>query len=40
VTVTPKRRVPTKPSRAAKQRRLDSKTRRGRQKALRGKVTE
>jgi ribosome-associated protein len=40
VTVTAKRRVPTKPSRAAKQRRLDSKTRRGRQKALRGKVTE
>lgn len=40
VTVTPKRRVPTKPSRAAKERRLDSKTRRGRQKALRGRVTE
>jgi ribosome-associated protein len=40
VSVAPKRRVPTKPSRAAKQRRLDSKTRRGRQKALRGKVTE
>ncbi len=40
VTVTPKRRRPTKPSRAAKKRRLDSKTRRGRQKELRRKVTE
>lgn len=32
-----KRRKPTKPSRASQQRRLDSKTQRGRQKALRRK---
>ncbi len=36
--VTPKRRKPTKPSRAAKQRRMDSKTKHGRQKALRRRV--
>jgi len=35
----PKRRVATKPSRAAKGRRMDSKTRRGAVKGLRGKVT-
>ncbi len=36
--VTPKRRRPTKPSRAAKQRRLDSKTKQGQRKALRRRV--
>jgi ribosome-associated protein len=35
----PVSRVPTKPSRAAKRRRVDSKVRRGRVKALRGKVS-
>lgn len=35
--VTRKKRITTKPGRAAKQRRLDSKTKRGRQKALRRK---
>ena len=35
---TRKKRKPTRPGKAAKQRRLDSKTRRGRAKALRGKV--
>ena len=34
----PKRRVPTKPSRSARQRRLESKKRRGQAKTLRGKV--
>jgi ribosome-associated protein len=36
----PKRRRPTRPSRAAKQRRLESKQRRGRVKALRGPVRD
>ena len=36
----PPRRVPTKPSRAAQRRRVDSKVRRGRVKALRGRVRE
>ena len=40
VTITQKTRKPTKPGKAAKQRRMDSKTRHGRQKALRGKVTD
>jgi ribosome-associated protein len=40
VTVTPKKRKPTKPSRASRQRRMDNKTRRGQTKRLRGKVTE
>lgn len=42
VGVTKKQKVrrPTKPSRAAKQRRMDSKTKRGRSKNLRGKVTD
>jgi ribosome-associated protein len=40
VAVTRKRRIPTKPSRAAKQRRLDSKNKRGQQKALRRKPQE
>tara|TARA_R110002072_G_scaffold89232_1_gene199797 strand:- start:477 stop:893 length:417 start_codon:yes stop_codon:yes gene_type:complete len=35
-----KARRPTKPSRAAKQKRMDSKTKRGRSKSLRGRVTE
>ncbi len=34
----PKKRVPTKPSKAAKRRRLDNKTKRGKLKAMRGKV--
>ena len=34
----PKRRVPTRPTRASKLRRIESKIRRGRVKALRGKV--
>ncbi len=34
----PKKRVPTKPSRAAKRKRVDNKTRRGKLKAMRGKV--
>jgi ribosome-associated protein len=38
VAVVRKKRIATKPSRAAKKKRLDDKTRRGRQKALRGKV--
>ena len=39
-TVTRKVRRPTAPSKGSKQRRLDSKTRRGKTKALRGKVSE
>ncbi len=38
VAVTQKARVPTKPSRGAKQRRMDQKTQRGQTKNLRGKV--
>ena len=38
VTVVQKKRRPTKPSKGSKQKRLDSKTRRGKMKALRGKV--
>jgi len=34
----PKKRVPTKPSKAAKRRRLDNKIKRGKLKAMRGKV--
>ena len=37
VAVTRKRRIPTKPSRASQARRLDSKSKRGQQKALRRK---
>lgn len=40
VTVTRKIRRPTAPTESARQRRLDSKTRRGRVKSLRGRVTE
>ena len=38
-TVRPRRRVPTRPTFGARARRLDSKTRRGALKGLRGKVT-
>ena len=40
VTAVQKKRVATKPSRYAKRKRLDSKNRRGRTKALRGRVDE
>jgi len=39
VTVSRKKRKPTRPSKTARQKRMDSKTRQGRQKALRGKIT-
>ncbi len=38
VSYTPKARKPTKPSKAAKRKRVDSKTKRGKVKQLRGKV--
>ncbi len=38
VTVVRKKRVATKPTKGAQQRRVDNKTRRGRDKALRGRV--
>ncbi len=38
--VVPRRRRPTRPTRASQQRRMDRKTRRGRTKALRGPVEE
>ena len=37
---TPKKRMPTKPTRSAKQKRLEVKSRRGEIKTLRGKVAE
>ncbi|MBE7384242.1 MAG: aminoacyl-tRNA hydrolase [Leptolyngbya sp. SIO1E4] len=40
VTVTPKKRKPTKPSRKAQKKRLDSKAKRGQLKALRGNIRE
>ncbi|UBF30663.1 aminoacyl-tRNA hydrolase (plasmid) [Kovacikia minuta CCNUW1] len=40
VTVTPKKRKPTKPSRSARKKRLDSKTKRAQLKSLRGNVKE
>lgn len=40
VTITPKRRKATKPSRRAKKKRLDSKAKRGQIKSLRGNVRE
>ncbi|MGF1566893.1 MAG: alternative ribosome rescue aminoacyl-tRNA hydrolase ArfB [Nodosilinea sp.] len=40
VTITPKRRQPTQPSRRVKAKRLDSKTKRGHIKTLRGKVSD
>lgn len=39
-TATRRKRIPTRPGAGARRRRLDEKTRRGRTKALRGKVTE
>ena len=38
VTATRKKRIPTKPGRATKQKRMDQKSRRGKTKMLRGKV--
>ena len=38
VAVTRKKRLPTRPSRTAKKKRMDSKTKRGQLKSLRGKV--
>jgi len=40
VAAIPKKRKPTRPTRASKKRRLDQKTRRGRMKTLRGKVPD
>jgi len=40
VAVTPKKRIATKPSRSAQKKRVESKVKRGRVKALRGRVTE
>lgn len=40
VTVTQKKRQPTKPSKSAKRKRMDSKTKRGQLKTLRGRVEE
>ena len=40
VAVTPKKRIATKPSRSSQRKRIESKTRRGRVKMLRGKVVE
>lgn len=40
VTVTQKLRRATKPSKGSQKRRMDSKTRRGKTKALRGKISE
>ena len=40
VGVTRKKRIPTRPTRGSRERRLDEKARRGQRKALRGKVTE
>jgi ribosome-associated protein len=40
VSITPKKRIPTKPTKASNKRRLDSKVKRGRQKALRRRVRD
>lgn len=40
VTIQPKKRIATKPSRNSQRKRLESKTKRGAVKALRGRVTE
>ncbi|TVQ08434.1 MAG: aminoacyl-tRNA hydrolase [Leptolyngbya sp. DLM2.Bin27] len=40
VTITPKKRKPTKPSNSAQKKRLDSKTKRGQIKSLRGNVRD
>ena len=39
-SVIPKKRVPTKPSKGAKKRRLEDKTKRGKTKRLRGRVSD
>ena len=38
ISITPKKRRPTKPSRSSQRSRMDSKTKRGKTKSLRGKV--
>ncbi|MGB5209983.1 MAG: alternative ribosome rescue aminoacyl-tRNA hydrolase ArfB [Gammaproteobacteria bacterium] len=38
IATPPKPRIPTRPTRAAKQRRIDTKTRRGKTKAMRGRI--
>lgn len=40
VAITQKKRQPTKPTKGSQQRRMDSKTQRGKTKALRGKISE
>jgi ribosome-associated protein len=40
ITVTPKKRQPTRPSKSAKRKRMDSKTRRGKLKSLRGRIED
>lgn len=40
VAVVQRKRIPTKPTRGSRERRLEAKTKRARTKALRGKVTE
>ena len=40
ITVTPKKRTPTRPTATSRRKRLDEKTKRGRIKALRAKVSE
>ena len=40
ISVTPKKRQPTRPSKSAKRKRMDSKTRRGQLKSLRGRIEE
>lgn len=40
IATPPKPRIPTRPSRRAKQRRVDEKTRRGRIKSLRGRIDD
>ena len=40
VSIQPKRRVPTKPTRSSQKKRLDSKNRRGTIKSLRGRVKD
>ncbi|WP_066962727.1 alternative ribosome rescue aminoacyl-tRNA hydrolase ArfB [Microbulbifer sp. Q7] len=40
VLKTPKKRVPTKPTRGSKERRLQSKSRRGQIKSMRGKISD
>jgi ribosome-associated protein len=40
ITVTPKKRRPTRPSKSAKRKRMDSKTRRGKLKSLRGRIED